>query len=387
MSLRATGLVIERELREAARRKSVWVMIAALLLGGTAVVVVPTLFDDSSPDTAEVGLAGDDVLGISDALRAVDDPRIEIFELRDRDAASTAVEDGEVDLAIDVTRGDVAPVLLVDDEGDDLVGIVANVVGDRIISAELTDRGIDPTDVAAAFDAAQPRIEPVDRERGGREAAALLITIVLYMLTVVLSSGVANGVATEKTNRVSEVVLAIVPPRSMLFGKVIGLAVVGLVSLLAGALPVVVRLTVAGGLPEQLGTTLLASGAWFVGGLMLYLTLAGALGALVSRQEEVGPMVAPLTLMLVAAYGAAVVAGDSTLGAVLAYIPVTSPMVEPYRIAIGAGSPVEYALSLALLVGATVVVARLATTVYRRAIVRTGRRLSLRDVLTGPVAP
>ncbi len=387
MSLRATGLVVERELREAARRKSVWVMIAFLLLGATAVVVVPTLLDDDAPDTAEIGLAGDDVMGISDALRAVDDPRIQIFELSDRDAAFAAVEEGDVDLAIDVTEDGAAPVLLVDDEGDNLVGLVANVVGDRIVSAELTDRGIDPGDVAAAFDAAKPRIEPVDRERGGREAAALLITIVLYILTVVLSSGVANGVATEKTNRVSEVVLAIVPPQSMLFGKVIGLAVVGLVSLLAGALPVAIRLIVVGGLPEQLGITLLASGAWFVGGLMLYLTLAGALGALVSRQEEVGPMIAPLTLTLVAAYLAAVVAGDSTLGTVLAYIPVTSPMVEPYRIAVGAGTPVEYLCSLALLIVANVVVTRLATTVYRRAIVRTGRRLSLRDVLGGPATP
>ena len=87
------------------------------------------------------------------------------------------------------------------------------------------------------------------------------------------------------------------------------------------------------------------SAAWFIGGLALYLIVAGALGALVARQEETGAVVVPLTMFLVVGYVVAISAADSTLGAVLAYVPPLSPMIEPYRIAIGAGSATEYVIS------------------------------------------
>lgn len=88
----------------------------------------------------------------------------------------------------------------------------------------------------------------------------------------------------------------------------------------------------------------------------------------------------PLTMFLVVGYIVAISAADTRLGAVLAYVPLLSPMIEPYRIAIGAGSPVEYVLSALLLVLAVVVVARVGAAVFRRAIVQTGRRLRLRDL-------
>jgi ABC-2 type transport system permease protein len=55
--------------------------------------------------------------------------------------------------------------------------------------------------------------------------------------------------------------------------------------------------------------------------------------------------------------------------------------VMPARIAVGAATPAEIAASLLLGVIAVVVTVRFGATVYRRAIVRTGRRLKLSDVL------
>jgi len=171
-----------------------------------------------------------------------------------------------------------------------------------------------------------------------------------------------------------------VPPRALLFGKVIGVGCVGLITLLAGVTPVIIRLATGGDLPAGLGRTLIASSAWFVGGLALYLIMAGSLGALVARQEEAGAVVLPLTMFLVVGYLITVSAADSTLGAVLAYVPLLSPMIEPYRVAIGAGSPAEYATSLALLIAAVVVAGRVGAAMFRRAIVQTGRRIRWRDL-------
>jgi ABC-2 type transport system permease protein len=258
---------------------------------------------------------------------------------------------------------------------------VREVVTNRVAATRLAEEGIDIEEVSSVFADAAPAVTLVDAEQSSRQGAAFALTMVLYLVTVILTSQVASAVAIEKSNRVSEVLLAIVPPRSMLAGKVIGVGCIGLVTLLAGVLPVVIRLGFGGDLPEGLGRTLLVSGAWFLGGLVLYLTLAGSLGALVARQEEVGAVVTPLTMLLVAGYLAAISAGDSIVGLVLGMFPLTSPLVAPYRIAVGAGSLIEYVVSLVLLAISLVLVGRIATVVFRRAIVRTGDRIKLRDVL------
>lgn len=65
----------------------------------------------------------------------------------------------------------------------------------------------------------------------------------------------------------------------------------------------------------------------------------------------------------------------------LAIFPFTSPMVMPSRIAIGASFGPEMALSLVLGAAAVLLALRVGSNIYSRAIVRTGRRLRLREVL------
>lgn len=374
-----TRLVVERELREAARRKAIWVLVGIVLLGATALVVLPELLPGRT-DTARLALVGDDAVGVTEVLEAVPDPEITVVTVADRAAAIDAIEAGDADLALllDPVTG---PELVVEDESSELVVIVRQVVANRVAAARLAAEGIDLDAVTTAFESAAPTITLVDAEQPGREGAAFALTMVLYVVTVFLTSQVAAGVAAEKANRVSEVLLAIVPPRSMLAGKVVGVSCIGLVTLLAGAAPIAVRFALGGDLPDGVGRTIAVSAAWFLAGLVLYLTLAGALGAMVARQEEVGAVVAPLTMLLVAGYIVAISAGDSIAGLVLGILPLTSPLVTPYRIAIGAGSPAEYVASLGLLLVTVVVTGRVATAVFRRAIVRTGERLGLRDVL------
>lgn len=377
MSVRTTRLVVEREVREATRRKGIWALIGLVFIGSAALVTLPALIPEG---TDEIMIVGDDATGIADTLEALPDRDVEVTLVADRDEAVSAVEEGDAELALVLGS---PPTLLVDDEGSSLVALVRETVTNRIALVELADRGVDPGAVRLAFEAATPTVEPVDGDRTGRLAAATALTALLYVLTVVLTGQVANGVAIEKSNRVSEVLLAIVPPRSMLFGKVIGVGLVGMATLTAGVIPVVVRLAVGGDMPDDIGPTLLVSAAWFAGGTALYLTIAGALGALVARQEEAGAVVGPLVALQVVAYFVAVAGGSSPFGAALAYVPLVSPMVEPYRIAVGAGSAVEYTLSLVILFGSVVVAGRVGTVIFRRAIIRTGRRLRLRDVLGG----
>ena len=54
--MRALGLVVQRELREALRRRSFWIVLGVLLLGSTAAMVVPALVGGGTT-TYDVGVA------------------------------------------------------------------------------------------------------------------------------------------------------------------------------------------------------------------------------------------------------------------------------------------------------------------------------------------
>jgi ABC-2 type transport system permease protein len=120
---------------------------------------------------------------------------------------------------------------------------------------------------------------------------------------------------------------------------------------------------------------------WFLLGLALYLTIAGALGALVERQEEASSAVSPLMAVLIGTFVLLETGPDSPVTAVLAYVPLSSPLVEPARLAAGASSPTEVIGSLLVSLVAVAIAFRFASVVYGRAIVRTGRRLKVGEIL------
>ena len=71
----------------------------------------------------------------------------------------------------------------------------------------------------------------------------------------------------------------------------------------------------------------------------------------------------------------------SLLVHVLAYLPPTAPLAMPVLVGLGAVSWWQFAASVVISVACTVGVSRLAVSVYRRAILQSGRRVRLREAL------
>lgn len=381
-SLHLTRLVAGRELREAFRRKGFWIAAAVLLVGATAAVVLPEVLGGSSGATKyEVVVVGDHP-GLVQALHATEDGLDATIHVTSVDTAAAAlrrVQDNAIDLA--VVPGPDPRIIVRADEHAGLVGAVRQAVATEALAEQLRAAGLSDPQIAAAFATPTPRIQQVDAGNGERKAASFILSLVLYVLLLTLMMQVANGTAAEKANRVSEVLLPIVRAGPLLFGKVIGISIAGLLGLAAGMVPVVVKLIAGGDLPDGIGGALIGSGAWFALGLVFFLTIAATLGALVERQEEAGSAVTPVTGLLIGTFIVTQGGTDSPLGTVLAYLPFSSPLMMPSRLAVGVSSPVEVVASLALLVGAVALAVRFGSVVYGRAIVRTGRRLKLREVL------
>lgn len=383
--LRATGLVISRELREAFRRKSVWITAGLFLLASTAVVVLPEILGFGNAGTAErtVATVGDvpqAFVATAEQTASTVDIVLELETVADADGALTRVEDGELDAAV---RFDVEPFTIVVSNEDDqrLIAALRQAVQAGTALDALAAAGLTEEQIAAVSAPVETVVTVLDTERGGRQAVALGAALVLYLLLLLLAIQVANGVAIEKASRVSEVLLAVVPPRALLFGKAIGVGLIGVFTLAAGAVPIVIRVLAGGSMPPGAGATLVTSAAYSVLGIALYLCLASALGSLVARSEEVSSAVGPLTMILIIGYLVGQAAAGTVVGTALAMFPMTSPVVMPARVALDESSVVEVIVSLGLLGVSVVIAVRFATVVYRRAIVRTGRRLKLRDVL------
>ena len=377
----ALWLVAGREIKQVLRGKAFWVVGGLLLLGSTAAMILPEVLGDDGPPSYHVALVDG-----SPSLRAALDQSAEALkahlhlrEAPDAAEAQRLVDGDDVDVAVLV--GARPEIYVKAGEHDVLVGAVRQALASDALVSGLRDAGVPAAEAQHLLAGPAVTVHELDVAGASRRGAAFILSLVMYLLLLMLMMSVANGVAVEKANRVSEVLLAVVRPSALLFGKVLGVGLTGILTLLCGAGPLLVKMAVGGDLPEGLGGAVAGGAAWFVLGTALYLVLAGSLGALADRQEEAGTVIAPLSVILVASYLVGGTAPDSLAARVLSYIPLTSPMAMPPRIAVGAASWIEMGVSLALSVLAVALVARVGSVVYRRAIVRTGRRLKVREVL------
>jgi ABC-2 type transport system permease protein len=211
--------------------------------------------------------------------------------------------------------------------------------------------------------------------------------ILVYVALMLYGQMVAQGVVEEKTSRIVELLLSAIRPWQLLLGKVIGIGVLGLGQLILVAVAGVVTGIQTGALtlPGSAAAGVLAGGiVWFLLGYLAYALMFAAVGALVSRQEDVAAAVAPLTVMIILPYvlGISILPNNpgSLLLAVLSLIPLFSPTLMPMRIAVGIPAW-ETVLAIALMLAFLAALVWLAGRIYGNAITRTGARVRLADAL------
>jgi ABC-2 type transport system permease protein len=216
------------------------------------------------------------------------------------------------------------------------------------------------------------------------ETAALVMSVLLFLAITTYGSLVLSGVVEEKTSRVVEVLLARVPARNLLAGKVAGIGLLGLGQVAVTALAAVAAMALVDSfdVPAARGSVIAWAVVWFVLGYALYAMIYGALGSLASRAEDAQSVAGPVTVVLIVAYFAsfaAIGSPESAWVTLLSFFPPTAPLVMPERIAMGATAwwePVAAALTIA----AIAALVQLGGWVYARAILHTGPTLKLRDM-------
>ncbi|WP_421743181.1 ABC transporter permease [Cellulomonas sp.] len=389
----AVRLVAGREISTRFRSKAfIWTtvaLVAAVVLGG----VLLNLVSSQSDPTQHVGVLPE-TAAVSEQLVAtgtVTGTTIETQEVATAEAGEELLEDGTIDALVAST--DPLSVVVHTKLPDMLAPVFASLAQQEALSAAVTDLGGDPGEVGREIAQAAPDItalEPEPEQDGAQIVAGFVAGILLFISLMTAGQLVAQGVVEEKASRVVELLLATVRPWQLMAGKVLGIGVIGLIQvvLVVGAgSGTALALGLVDTSSIDLGATALWVVIWFVIGFTMYALALGALAALVSRQEDVGSVTAPVLTLMMIPYliGVSIAPWDPTNPLViwLSYVPFCAPLLMPMRIALGEVEVWEVALALGLSLAVIPVLVWLAGRIYSRAVLRSGGRIKLKDALTG----
>lgn len=270
----------------------------------------------------------------------------------------------------------------------------------------------------------------IDEKGEARESSSVITSvigiaagIVIYIFIFMYATQVMQGVLEEKINRIIEVLVSSVKPIQFLFGKIIGIAGVGLLQfviwiVLGGVIIVAGQslflpdidmeslrnatdlnaMTQTSGLtaenlatirsitqtltPQFVCSFLISFILYFIGGYLLYAAMFAAIGAAVDSQEETQQFLGPLSVVLVIGLYigfAAIKSPESPLVFWTSMIPFTSPIVMLVRIPFGVATW-EILLSLGILGGTFILITWISAKIYRIGILMYGKKASWKEI-------
>jgi ABC-2 type transport system permease protein len=415
------SVVVQRELVTKLKDKTfIFSTIFLLVLVGVS-IAVPALLRDDNPKVT-VGTVGADAAAVvADATRlgerlsqegqeggvrtgtpvdaaalGVSPARVEARAFPDVAAVEAALRAGTVDGALVPASGVASggDLQLVADTSvpEELSSLVAIISRDRALTGSLQGAGLDAAGAeralaeASASAPAQRLLDPSSTDRGLAIGLGAIFAAIFFLASLVFGMAIAQSVVEEKQSRVVEILVAAVPVRVLLAGKVAAntLLAFGQTALLVG------MGIAAAGLAGQgdVVSVVLRTGGWFllffVLGFTMLATLWAASGALASRVEDLNATTVPMqTLVMLPFFAAVWVTDPGTFMRVLSYVPLTAPVSMPQRLILGDAAWWEALISAAIVLATAAAVVQVAARIYRHNLLRTAGRTPWRQALRG----
>ena len=219
-----------------------------------------------------------------------------------------------------------------------------------------------------------------------------ILIFVMYMMILLYGQLIATSVTSEKSNRAIEVLITSVNSNSLIFGKVIAATLAGFIQigivLASGIITYSLNSKAWNGLLDnifKIPTNILLTFIIFGSiGYLSYSFIFGALGALVSKTEDISSSIAPITIIFMVGFFISMFGltnSDTLLVKIASFIPFTSSMTMLVRVALGSVSNFEIIISLLILVVSTILTAFGAAKIYRLGTLMYGNPIKLKNAL------
>ncbi len=221
-----------------------------------------------------------------------------------------------------------------------------------------------------------------------------VLVILVFMIIVMYGMMIATSVANEKSNRTVEILVTSTSSSSLLFGKVFAAATaiifqMGLIfaSILGGyrlnADSLDGMLDMFFDIPAEVLVTFAVFG---LGGFLIYAFMYGALGALVSKIEDLNKSAGTAQMLVMVIYFLVLFQmqePDGIVIRILSYLPVSSYSAMFIRIAMGTVAVWEIVVSAVILYVSVAAMGFVGAKIFRNSTLRYGNPIKLTNALRG----
>ena len=449
MNLKKLGIIIQREYLNKVKKKSFLLITFLTPILFAAICILPSLIMMGAKEQAkQVGvvdrsgivlpyLESGDVLAYKDLGADADVDAIK----GDLDAAG-------VDILLTISELDPesktvsADTYSVKPLGMDSGGSIERRINDAVEAYRIDSYGIENLEEIMSSVKSNVHVHNYTISESGEEkisesgvymAISMLLGIAIYMFIALFSGMVMSSVIEEKSSRVVEVLVSSVRATELMFGKIIGVALVALTQFLLWIVLTLLLLAVAAGIIGKdrimgmmqddpttemvsqmggmqapgmdipldqaiepsgmevvmstlgninLGQIAIAFLFFFVFGYLLYASLFAAIGSGVENEGDSTQLQLPVTIPLMLGFFIALYAfkaPDSSLVFWGSMIPFTSPIVMLARIPFGVPAW-ELILSIVLLVATFAACAWASAKIYKVGILMYGKKSTFKDL-------
>lgn len=311
-----------------------------------------------------------------------------------------AIEDEDIEYGLAFNSLDDVRVLVKRSGTDALSGAYIKPIKDYILDQRLADYDLSQAKIDEIYDGIEIKQDVVAiKEVNAMAIVGGFVSIILiYMMVLGSGQTVASAIAMEKQDRTMEILLSSTRPSALIHGKVFASLATAFIQIIvigiAGAIGVFINMDkLIRGLgqagPQGPGPAmdpgsisqlfenlninfdpkiLLLSLAFFITGYFLYVYIFAALGASVSKMEDLGVAIMPITMLTVVIYIASIMAlqnPDGKIMEVLSFVPFSSVFIASIRYVLSDMSLAMLGLSYLILLVTTLIFVKLSVRLYR----------------------
>ena len=444
MNLHRINIIIGREYLNRVKKKSFLIVTFLVPVLFAALCMLPALIINGLNEESKTLAVVDESSVVMPYLQ--DSELVSYKDCTGRSVEELKAELGESDydaiLAISpldtVARTVSADIFSLKPLGIELGEIVNSRINDAVEAYRISTYDIEDLKVIMEEVKADVKLRSYTLDEEGKETinesgvfmiVSMVLGMIIYMFIVIFGGMVMSSVIEEKSSRVVEVLVSSVKATELMFGKIIGIAlvaitqfllwvvltaaIIGIVgsiagpSLLADADPATmvqmsagvdaaqaeaiasamsepgemsVILTTLKNMP--IATILVCFLVFFVFGYMLYASLFAAIGSAVENEGDTQQLQIPVTIPILIGFFIAIYAfkaPESPLVFWGSMIPFTSPIVMLARLPFGVPTW-EIIVSIVLLIATVVLCAWISAKIYRVGILVFGKKSTFKDL-------
>lgn len=249
--------------------------------------------------------------------------------------------------------------------------------------------GIDYASLTQAFN---PQIDCheniLGKDMGSNYWYCYGLVMIIFMIIIMYGSMVATSVTQEKSNRTMEVLVTSVDTNLLFFAKVLAGAVAALIqsAVMLGTVLISYKINQDkwGGMLNMIldipANVLVVFALFGIGGFLFYTFIYGAMGALVSKTEDINKSAGGVQMVIMIVYFitlASLTNVDGIMIKVTSFLPVSSYSAMFARVAMGSVNTWEIVVSFIILVASIVVVGIIGAKIYRMGTLRYGNPIKL----------